>query len=342
MKWVIISCESKCKLFALKIGGCKLKLKLFNKIIIFTIILISLLSGCSNEKYIEESTGKLKVYASFYPIYFAAEQIGREKIELYTVIPNGAEPHDYEPSLREIADVENADVFIFNGVNMEPWAEKLSNNLASKGIKTINLSQYVDLIKTDEEEEDDDEHDGHHTDHIHGVYDPHIWLDPLNMDKIAYQIMTVFSELDSKNQDFYKRNYEDFAGKIRELDQAFSSELKNRSRNTILVSHKAFGYLAKRYGLEQVPVTGITPHEEPSPKTLARLIDKIEEEKFEYIFLETLASPKVVETLSKSGNLKVLELNPVAGLTEEQQKNNENYFTLMEKNLENLKKALVK
>jgi len=322
-------------------GGCKLKLKSFNKAIIFAIALILLLSGCSNEKSIEESTGKLKVYASFYPIYFAAEQIGGEKIELYTVIPNGAEPHDYEPSLREIADVENADVFIFNGVNMEPWAEKLSDNLVSKGIRTINLSQYVELIKADEDEESEDEHN-EHTDHSHGTYDPHIWLDPINMNKMAYQIMTVFSELDSKNEDFYKRNYEDFASKIRELDQAFNSQLKNRNRDTILVSHKAFGYLAKRYGLEQTPVTGITPYEEPSPKTLAKLIDKIKEEQFEYIFLESLASPKVVETLAKSGNLKILELNPVAGLTEEQQKNNENYFTLMEKNLENLKKALVK
>lgn len=307
------------------------------KISIIIISLILLLSGCKTENIEQSSTDKLVVYASFYPIYFATEQIGREKIELQSVIPNGSEPHDYEPSMKEIAKVENGNLFIFNGVGMEPWAEKLSDTLKKKGIKTLNMSEYVELMIV-EDEGDEHSHDGHE----HGLYDPHIWLDPINMDKMVYQIMIELSELDKANKDFYKANYEAFSKRIKELDIDYNSQLKNRGRDTILVSHEAFGYLAKRYGIEQIPVTGITPHEEPSPRTLARLFDKIKEEKFEYIFLESLASPKVVELLAKEGNLKVLELNPISGLTKEQQDRNEDYFFLMKQNLENLKKALVK
>ncbi len=322
-----------------------MKIKPIKKLFFITIALVLLLSGCQNEKPTENNSDKLKVYASFYPIYFAAEQIGREKIELHSVIPNGSEPHDYEPSIREIVSVDSGDIFIFNGAGMEPWAEKLSNSLTQKGIKSLNLSEYVELLKIDDEEHghEDDDHDDHkHDDHDHGPYDPHIWLDPINMDKMAYQIMLELSKLDNTNESFYKKSYEEFSEKIKELDLSYSSQLKARSSDTILVSHEAFGYLTKRYGLEQVPVTGITPHEEPSPGTIARLLDKIEKENYEYIFLESLASPKVVELLAKEGNLKVLELNPIAGLTKEYQENNEDYFSLMYQNLENLKKALVK
>ncbi len=309
--------------------------KRFNKkIIAIMVTLMLFLNGCTTGKPKSSGEDKIKVYASFYPVYFAAEQIGGNRIELYSIIPNGSEPHDYEPSMREIADVESGDIFIYNGVGMEPWAEKLSSNLEKKGIKTLNLSQYVDLIKVEE----DDDHDDHH----HGLYDPHIWLDPINMDKMAHEIMLEFANLDEANENFYKKNYEDFSKRLKDLDLAYSSELEKKNKDTILVSHQAFGYLTRRYGLKQVSVTGITPHEEPSPRTLAKLLDTIKKDDFEFIFLETLASPKVVELLAKEGNLKILELNPIAGLTKEQQEKNEDYFSLMEQNLENLKKALVK
>ncbi len=312
-----------------------MKTKNIRKLYLIILALILLLSGCKYENPEQSNRDKLIVFTSFYPIHFATDQIGGEKIELYSVIPNGSEPHNYEPSMKEIAKVENGDIFIYNGVGMEPWSDKLSDNLTKKGIKTLNLSEYVELILVEEGEDDHDEHD-------HGIYDPHIWLDPINMDKMAYQIMVELSELDKANGNFYRENYDLFSKRIKELDLDYRSQLKNRARDTILVSHEAFVYLTKRYGLEQVSVTGITPHEEPSPRTLARLFDKIEEEKFEYIFLESLASPKVVELLAKEGNLRILDLNPLSGLTKEELDNNEDYFSVMKQNLENLIKALVK
>lgn len=304
-------------------------------------VLILLLSGCSTKMPNSTNGNELKVYASFYPVYYLAEQIGRDKIDLNIIIPNGSEPHDYEPSMREMANAENSNIFIYNGAGMEPWAEKLANNLNGKGVKTLNLSQYVELVEVFEEEYDDHD-DGDHDDHNHGLYDPHIWLDPINMEKMAYEVMSEFTKLDNENEDFYKSNYEEFSSKLEELDLKYKKELENKIRDTILVSHQAFGYMANRYGFKQVSVTGITPHEEPSPKTIAKLLDIIKDEGYDYIFLESLASPKVVELLAKEGELKVLELNPISGLTKEQQDKSQDYFTLMEQNLENLKKALVK
>ncbi|SDZ06784.1 zinc transport system substrate-binding protein [Proteiniborus ethanoligenes] len=317
-----------------------MKTNIFKGTLIIIMMLTLLLSGCSGKSPNGTYESGLKVYTSFYPVYYLAEQIGRDRIDLNVIIPNGSEPHDYEPSMKEMADVENGSIFIFNGAGMEPWAEKLAHNLNGKGIKTLNLSQYVKLIEVFEEEHDDHEDEDHN--HDHGLYDPHIWLDPINMERMAYEIMIEFSKLDNKNEDFYKRNYEELSLKLKELDLKYQMELSNKNRDTILVSHQAFGYMTKRYGLKQVSVTGITPHEEPSPKTIARLLDIIKDEGYEFIFLESLASPKVVELLAQEGNLKILELNPIGGLTKEQQDSKEDYITLMEQNLENLKKALVK
>lgn len=315
------------------------------KILIYLIIaVITFSSGCSINRPLknnfEGKSSKIQVYASFYPLYFAVQEIGRDKVDLYSVIPNGVEPHDYEPTIRETARIENADLFIYNGADMEPWGDKLAKTLRTKNIAIINASEQVDLLRIDE----DEHHDSHHRDeenHVHGNYDPHLWLNPLNMDKIGYAIKEQLSSADNVNKDFYENNYRDFSNKLRELDNKYTKELKNKKRDTILVSHEAFNYLSSRYEFKQISVSGVTPHEEPTPKTLANLIDLAVSKDFKYIFLEVLASPKTAEMLAKEADLKVLVLNPIAGLTEEQQEKGENYFTLMEQNLENIKKELV-
>ncbi len=129
--------------------------------------------------------------------------------------------------------------------------------------------------------------------------------------------------------------------KLQELDLEYQTVLKNRKQDHILVSHSAFGYLCKRYGLVQLSVTGIAPHQEPTPGTLAKLIEETKAHGIRYIFMETLASPKTVYVLAEEANLQVLTLNPAAGLTEEQIKSNADYFSIMRENLRNLQQALV-
>lgn len=290
-------------------------------IILFSILIIVV--GCSSKEdsnYTE--SGKMLVYASFYPLYFLADEIGGDNIDLRMVVPNGVDSHDYEPSMNQLKEIENAQLFIYNGANYESWADKVVGNIIDEK-RTINASQLVDLNVID------------------GNPDPHIWLNPDNMIQIGKAIKEKLVSLDEKNKDEYEKNFNELSDRLRELDNRYFEVLKDKNKDSIIVSHAAFGYMTERYGFNQIPVSGISPEQEPSPKTIANLIETARNKNHEYIFLETLASPKTVQVIAEETNLQILTLNPIEGLTEEQLKNGEDYISLMEDNLENLKKALV-
>lgn len=293
-------------------------------IFIILIIVLVLLSGCTDSNVKEETQDeKLVVYTSFYPQYYLAKEIGEDKIDLHSIVPNGVEAHDFEPSIKQIKEVQTADILVYNGADMEHWIDKLLENIDEKESNIIDSSKFVETIE------------------LKGKVDPHIWLDPLNMDKVGLEIKNALVEKDKENKEFYEKNYNELSNKLKNLDDDYKEVLKEKKKDTILVSHSAFGYMTEKHGLEQISVTGITPEEEPSPKVIAELIDIAKAKGLEYIFLETLASPKTVDIIAKEVNLKVLTLNPLEGLTEEEEKSGENYISIMEDNLINLKKALV-
>lgn len=315
------------------------------KLIVFGLLIVLLLSGCQGAPSKDEG---VTVYTSIYPLYETANKVAGDNITVKLVVPNGAELHSYRPTPKQIAKLERSALFFYNGVGLEPWASDVKENLTDSKSKMINISRYVNLIDYNKNNiahssnEHESNADSHNHDHKHqGQHDPHLWLNPLNMKRIAQKMKVEFSELDPENQKDYQKNYEEFAKKINKLDQKYQSILNNKTQDHILVSHSAFGYLGHRYGFEQLSVTGVAPHEEPSPGVLARLTTYAREHNLEYIFMETLASPKTVNVLAEEANLQVLELNPVAGLTKEEKESGEDYFTLMYQNLENLKKALV-
>lgn len=293
------------------------------KVFLIIISIALFLTGCTTGEKVKESEGeKLIVYTSFYPLYFLADEIGQDNIDLKVVVPNGVEPHDYEPSMKQLKDIEKADIFIYNGAGFESWAEKLLKTIIDEE-KAIRSSEEVELINTERAE------------------DPHIWLDPQNMNSIGEKIRDRFISLDENNKEEYEKNYNELSRKLKELDENYLETLKDKKKDTILVSHAAFAYMAGRYGFDQVPVAGINPEQEPSPKTIANIIDVAKEGNFKYIFLETLANSKTVSVIAEEANLETLILNPVEGLTEEEQEKGEDYISIMEENLQNLKKALV-
>jgi len=167
-------------------------------------------------------------------------------------------------------------------------------------------------------------------------------VDPVNVIYISEKIKDTFSRVDNSNKDIYEENFNRFKKELEELDMAFKEGLKGATERKIIVSHSAFGYLANRYNLEQIAVAGVSPHAESSPKRLAELTNIAKDNKIDYIFLEALASVKTAEILAKEANLEVLTLYIVEGLTEEQQNRGEDYISLMYKNVETLKKALVR
>ena len=308
------------------------------KTLVLLLMTLLLLTACSNNQTSDEvdeneKTDKLKVSTSTYPMYYIANEIGKDKIDLEILVPIGVDPHEYELSLKETKELEHTQLFLYNGQGLEHWGEKVSDNMKSKGKEVINASDYVELLEIEENED----HDGHE----HGDKDPHIWLNPMNVDKIAKEFKEKLINMDKKNSDIYEENYLELSGKLKDLDDKFNEELKDRKQDTILVSHMAFAYLAHRYELQQIAVTGISPQSEPSPKSISRLIDITKEKDIHHIFFEVLSSPKSVEMLAEEANLEVLELNPIGGITKEQFETGDDYISIMEENLKNLKKALV-
>lgn len=293
----------------------------------------------------ENEADKIKVYASIYPMYYFAKKIGKDKIDLELMVQPGAEPHDWEPTAKLMAKMEKADVFIYNGIQMEMWADKVIGALDNKELIIVEASEGMDLLRlkahdVHEKDEEHQEHGDEEENHEHGDYDPHVWLDPIRAIKQAENIKNALIKADGENKDFYEANFSEFAGRLRKLDKKFMDELSDRSGDEIVVAHAAFGYLADRYGLQQIAITGLTPQEEPSAAKMAEITELVKEHGITYIFYETLTSPKLSEVISRETGAEIAVLNPIGGLTKEEIEAGKDYISVMEENLESVKKAI--
>ncbi|MCK8823735.1 metal ABC transporter solute-binding protein, Zn/Mn family [Fuchsiella alkaliacetigena] len=328
------------------------KLFLISLLLLFSIALL----GCGQQEeavQLDEAEEVLQVYSSFYPLHYVSEEIGGELVNSQSIVPIGDEVHTYEISPQQIAELENADLFFYNGLGLEPWAKRVSDNIEKMGVEAVKVSEVIDLLEFEKDSHHCDhsehgakksEHSKAHNEidhHHHGDYDPHIWLNPVNMKEIGRLVLDKFVEVDAENEEYYQRNYQNFAEQLAELDQKYQEALGEREQDHILVSHSAFAYLADRYGLEELAVAGVSSHQEPSTGGLAKLSEKVKAKDLEYIFLETLANPKTAEVLAQEVELEVLTLNPIEGLTEAEQEAGEDYLSIMKSNLDALKKALV-
>lgn len=303
-----------------------------------------ILSGCT-DKDKETDSEKLKVMASFYPVYDFAVKIGGEKAEVTNMVPAGTEPHDWEPATRDITNLEQADVFVYSGAGMEHWVEDVLKSLENQKLVTVEASNGVTLREGHGHEEDHEEADQENEaaaeeEHDHGEYDPHVWLSPLNAKKEMENIKNAFIEADPDNKDYYEANYKTYADKFDELDQSFKDTLSPLPNKVIVVSHEAFGYLCNAYGLTQMGIEGLSPDSEPDPARMAEVIDFVKENNVKTIFFEELVSPKVAEAIAKETGAVTQVLNPMEGLSEEEIKAGGDYFSVMEKNLAALKNAL--
>lgn len=281
-------------------------------------ILLIFSTGCNMEKQIKYPD-KPQIYTSFYCIYDFANTIGGDKIEVHNLVPTGTEPHDWEPSTRDMAYISEGDILFYNGAGMESWIDKVTASAGEK-IKYVELSEN---IAGDE------------------VSDPHIWLDPLNAVKMAEKIKETLCEIDSLNTDYYNNNFMEFKKQAENVDNEYKSAFNNISDKKIVVAHEAYGWLCKAYGLEQTAIEGLSAEGEPSPIKMQELVETIKQNNIKYIFYEELISPKVAKSLSDESGTQLIELNPFEGLTDEEIAEGKNYISVMKENLENLKKALV-
>ncbi len=299
-------------------------------LVVFLIIIIAVISTVTiwSQKKSESSSvndSKIQVTTSFYPLWFFAREIGEDKVNVQNITPAGAEPHEYEPTTQDLARIEKSQLLILNGA-VETWGDKIKNNLQSKNVKIIVAGEGLFTEQLEEEGKV-------------GI-DPHIWLSPLLAKKESEKISQTLQEIDSANTPFYQQNQKTLTDKFDQLDQSYRTGLSNCQSKDIITSHAAFNYLAKTYGLNQVPIAGLSTEEEPSTKQLAEVADFAKNHGVKYIFFESLVSPKLAETLAKEVGAQTLVLDPIEGLSKDDINARKNYFTVMQQNLNNLKIAL--
>ena len=295
------------------------------------------------------SSGKLKVAASFYPIQWLTQQIGGDHVDVSSVTPAGTEPHDFEISTKQIAELNKTKaLFYVKGFqpSLDDAVGSLSDVSAVDLTKNVNLVHHEGLLEHDHDHgdkkgdgekghEDGKEHD-HAEGHDHGdAADPHFWLDPARMKRAADAIAAELSKKDPDHADAYKKNNEALQKKLDGLDKSFQTGLATCERRSIVTTHTAFGYLADRYKLSQVGLSGIDPESEPSPATLAKVKKYVQENGTTTIFTEELVSGKPAETLAKETNTVTAVLSPLESKPEKG-----DYQAAMTDNLTALKKAL--
>lgn len=311
--------------------------------IIMAVVLIASFTACG--KVAEEPTQQsgLKIYTSFYPMRFLVSEIAGDKAEIISLVPAGVEPHDWEPKPRTLAELQESDMLVYNGAGMETWLEALLPSIEKAGVKAVNTSEGIELLPFDEKNadihEDEEEEDAHEGEEL--AYDPHVWVSPAKYKQQAQNVLNALVAVDAANQAYYKANYDKLAEQLDKLDGDYRQATTSFNSKVFIVSHAAFEYLAKEYGLTQLPIRGVTPQAEPSPAKLAELVEICRKNNVKYIFFESLVSPKLSQTLASEVGAEVLMLNDGQGITEDEIKQGRSYITIMYENLENLKKALM-
>ncbi|MDA9471178.1 metal ABC transporter substrate-binding protein [Enterococcus sp. 5H] len=298
------------------------------------------LTACGQTKETEKS-GKddtIKVVTTFYPMYDFAKNVVGDAGDVELLIPAGTEPHDYEPSAKDIAKITDADVFVYNSGELETWVKDVLENVDENKVTVVEAAGSIDLMAGAEHDDDEeDDHDGH--DHDHEL-DPHVWLDPVLAQKEVEAIRDALVKKYPEQKEVFEKNSAAYLEKLAELNTEFKEAFANAENKTFVTQHAAFGYLAKQYGLTQESIAGISPDQEPSPSRLAELKKYIEDNNVSVIYFETSASSKVAKTLAKETGVELAVLNPLESLTKKEQEAGENYISVMKENLEALKKSI--
>lgn len=267
---------------------------------------------------ITQQLPKVTVVASFFPIYEFAKQVGGDRANIITLIPAGVEPHDYEPTIQQLQQAESADVLFFNGLGFEDsWIDKVTNdNLVDTSVLS-NLSQG------------------------NQKRNPHIWLDPVFAKAQVQEIENALIEIDPNNKLYYQKNAMNFTDKLDSLDSEIRTALQTCDKKDFIAFHDAFGYFAKRYGLIQHSVQGVSPEGEVLPQRIEEAIKLANDLGLKVIYAEELVDPRFAEVIAQEiPNGKVLILSPLEGIEKDEEDSGMGYLDKMEQNISNLKVGL--
>lgn len=337
------------------------------------IALILFLAACGNpavdSQTESEDDSKLHIKTTVYPLTYFTERIGGDRVNVESVYPAGANEHSFEPTQQDMIALAEADLMFYIGLGLEGFIDSAKKTLQDEKVQFVATADAITDQELDaashgehaeedehaheeghEEEEHAHEEAGHeeehaheesgHEGHNHGSTDPHVWMSPVLSQKLAESIKNSLTEADPEGSETYESNYTKLITELETLDRSFT-ELGERVKNdTFFVSHAAFGYIAEPYGFEQVAVAGLNSQDEPSQKELTEIVDQAKEKNISYIVFEQNVSSNLTEVIQKEVGAEALQMHNLGVLTQEDIDNGETYFTLMEKNLQTLEKAL--
>ncbi|WP_416232322.1 metal ABC transporter substrate-binding protein [Clostridium kluyveri] len=295
------------------------------KIVLCSFLITSFMfifAGCSSktaETTNTNSQSKIKVVVSFNAMKEFASAIGKDKIAITTIVPNGTEPHDFEPTTESLKNLSSANVFIYNGLGMESWTDKVLKSIDNKNLVVVNASKDSNAIKNTDAEEIEE----------HGEYDPHIWISLKGAEVESKNIKDALVKVDPSNKEFYEKNYDEFSKQLKDLHNEYTKKFETVKNKNFVTGHAAFAYLCRDYGLTQNSVENVFAEGEPSTKKLKELVDYCKQNKITTIFMEDMVSPKVSTTLANEIGAKVEKI-----YTLESKEDNKNYIESMKNNLE--------
>jgi zinc transport system substrate-binding protein len=277
--------------------------------------LVLVTGACGGDDDDQVAGGPTQVVAAFYPIAWAAEQIGGDAVAVQNLTSAGAEPHDLELTTQDVDDIEDADLVVVMGDGFQPGVEDAADR---RSADTLVILDHLD-VDTD---------------------DPHVWLDPVLMGDIVDEIEGALAGADPEHASEYAARADALHGEIDALDAEYRAGLADCDRHLIMTAHEAFGHLAQQYGLEQHAIAGVDPEKEPDADRIAQLADLVQEHGVTTVFTEELVSPDVAEALAREAGVKTATLNPLEGLTDDERAAGDDYLSVMRANLEKLRTAL--
>lgn len=302
-------------------------------LLLITGLLITLLTACSNEQ-LEKTDDKIQVYTTVYPLQYFTERIAGDHVSVQSIYPPGSDEHTFEPTQKDMMALADADLFFYIGLGLEGFVENAEKTLKNEHVQMIATADAIteDMLMHNEEED----HEGHD----HGDLNPHVWISPILSEALAYSIKEKLIEISPENKVIFEANFEVLRDDLLALDRQFIDMASAATQKTFFVSHAAFSYIADTYGLEQVSVAGLNSQSEPSQKELAKLVEYAKAENIKYVLFEQNVSSKLTDIIRQEIGAESLTLHNLGVLTTEDIDNDEDYFSLMEKNIKTLEKAL--
>ena len=284
-------------------------------------------SGCGSQTPVkQDTTEKIKVVASFDAMKEITQAIGGNKVDVTTIIPEGIEPHDYELKTSDVQKLQEAKLFVYNGLGMEAWADKAIQTASADNLMSVALAEHVQPIELTDPEEIEE----------HGAYDPHAWLGLTSAKEEASAVKDALIKISPEDKEYFEKNYMAFADEIDKMQEEYMKKVANATRKEIVTGHAAFGYLCRDLGISQESVEDVFASGEPSAQKLAELTDFCKAHNVKVIFTEDLVSPAVSETLAKEAGAKAEAIHTI-----ESAEDGMTYLARMKDNLNKIAEALM-